>query len=227
VAGAIVSGPVVSGFVPAVLLAQGGGHNHVLDIGVNIGPVVLRIALLVVIPAVAGFALLRGFLAEPGRRDLAAVVGCAGGGVVLELMLSGGLTMSERVVPLLLALLAVPLYLVLSRDPRFVPAVGWVRRCAPWVFWPLGILAAERFARAWLAGGGTARTETLLHTGVVLALVAMAWFAVSRPRRAGVGIGVQLGAVALAMALIVGAGQVTVPRDTAAVPGAASVAPQR
>lgn len=218
---------VAGSVVPAVLLAQGGGHDHVLDVGVNIGPVGLRIALLVAIPAVAGFALLRGFLAEPGRRGLAAVVACAGGGVVLELMLSGGLNLPVRVVPLLLALLAVPLYLALSRDSRFAPAVGWVRRCAPWVFWPLGILAAAQFARAWLAGAATARTGTLLHTGVVLALVAMAWFAVARPRRAGTGIGVQLGAVALAMALIVGAGQVTVPRDTGAVPGAASVAPQR
>lgn len=212
--------------VPAVLLAQGGGHNHVLTVGVNIGPLVLRIALLVAIPVVAGFALLRGFLAEPDRRGIAAVVACAGGAVVLELMLSGGLNLPVRVVPLLLALLAASLYLALSRDPRYAPAVGWVRRCAPWVFWPLGILAAVQFARAWL-GGETARNETLLHTGVVLALVAVAWFAVSRPRRAGAGIGVQLGAVALALALIAGAGQAMVLRGAEPVPDAALLVPQK
>jgi len=213
--------------VPAILLAQGGGHDHVLDIGVNFGPLALRVALLVAIPVVAGFALLRGFLAEPDRRGIAAVIACAGGAVVLELMLSGGLALPVRVVPLLLALPAAALYVALSRDPRFAPAVGWARRCAPWVFWPLGVLAAAQFAQAWLAGGGTDRTETLLHTGVVLALVAMAWFAVSRPRRAGTGIGVQLGAVALAMALIVGAGQATVLRDADSVPDVASLVPQK
>lgn len=216
----------VGSAVPAVLLAQGGGHDHVLTVGVSIGPLVLRVALLAMIPVVAGFALLRGFLAEPGRGGLAAVVACAGGATVLELMLAGGLNLPARVVPLLLALLAAPLYLVLSRDPRFAPAVGGVRRWAPWVFWPVGVLAAEQFARAWLAGDWTARTETSLHTGVVLALVAMAWFAVARPRHAAATFGVQLGAVALAMALIAGAGQAMVLRDAESVPGVASLVSQ-
>lgn len=195
---------------PAVLSAQGGGHGHVLDVGVSIGPLVLRVALLAVVPAVAGFALLRGFLAEPGRRVPAAVIACACGAAVLELMLSGGLNLSERWVPLLLALLVLPLYLALSRDPRFTPAVGAARRFAPWVFWPVAVLAVDQFARAWLAGVAPARMETLLHTGVVLALVALAWFAVVRTRSLLWTVGVRLGAAALAMALIAGAAQATV-----------------
>ena len=191
------------------VLAQGGGHGHVLTVGVSIGPVVLRIALLVVVPVVAGFALLRGFLAEPGERVPAGVIMCASGAVVLELMLSGGLNLSERMVPLLLAGLAVPLYLALSRDPRFAVAVGVGRRCAPWVFWVVAGFAAVQFAFAWLGGVGAPRAATLLHTGVVLALVALAWFVVARTRRPVGTVGVRVGAAALAMALIAGAGQAT------------------
>ncbi|MFI7677468.1 DUF6239 family natural product biosynthesis protein [Actinophytocola sp. NPDC049390] len=197
-------------FVPATLMAQGGGHDHVLTVGVSIGPLVLRIALLAAVPVVAGFALLRGFLAEPDRRALAAVIGFAGGAAVLELLLSGGLNLSQRLVPVLLGLLAVPLYLVLSRDPRFARAVGRARRFAPWVFWPAAAFAGEQFVLAWLAGADD--TATALHTGVVLALVALAWFAVAAPRRAASTLGVRLGAALLAAALIAGAGQATVLR---------------
>jgi hypothetical protein len=190
---------------PAVLLAQGGGHGHVLTIGVSIGPTVLRMALLAAIPVVAGFALLRGFLAEPDRRTRTAVIATAGGAVVLELLLSGGLDLSERLVPLMLALIVVPLYLVRSRDPRFAPAVDVARRCAPWIFWPAAAGAAALFARAWLADAGPERTETLLHTAVVVALVALAWCTVVRA-----GWSLRLGGGALAMVLMAGAAQATV-----------------
>lgn len=212
---------MISDTVPAVLLAQGGGHNHVLTVGVSIGPTVLRIALLVAVPAVAGFAVLRGFLAEPDRRSLSTVIAVAGGATVIELLLSGGLNLSERLVPLLLALLAVPLYLVLSRDSRFAPAVDRARRLAPWLFWPAAALAAAQFAGAWFAGAGTARTATLLHTGVVLALVALAWFAVSRTRRRASTVSVRLGAMALAMMLMLGAAQATVLHAAESAPAVA------
>jgi hypothetical protein len=204
---------------PVVLLAQGGGHGHELTVGVSVGPTFLRVALLVAVPAVAAFAVLRGFLAEPGRRSLAAVVATAGVAATLELLLSGGLNLSERWAPVLLALLAVPLYLVLSRDERFAPTVDRARRMAPWVFWPAAALAAQQFAQAWLTGAGPARAATMLHTGVVLALVAMAWFVVSRPRRAATTVSVRLGAGALAMVLIAGVGQAMVLRPAAPVPG--------
>lgn len=217
---------MLAGATPVILMAQGGGHDHVLTVGVNIGPIVLRVALLAAIPVVAGFALLRGFLTEPDRRSLTAVVATAGGAAVLELLLSGGLSLSERLVPLLLALLAVPLYLVRSRDPRFAPAVDRARRLAPWVFWPAAVLATGLFARAWLAGGGPAPTATLLHTGVVLALVALAWFAVSRTRRAAGTLSVRLGAGVLAMALVAAAAQAMVLRPADPVPDAERVVDQ-
>ena len=215
---------------PVVLLAQGGGHDHVLTVGVTIGPTVLRMALLVAVPAVAGFALLRGFLAEPDRRSLTAVLATGAGAAVLELMLSGGLSLSERFVPLLLALLAVPLYLARSRDRRFAPAVQRARRCAPWVFWPVAALAAGLFTRAWLGGAATtnattnatASQATLLHTGVVLALVALAWFAVARTRHAAGTLSMRLGAGVLAMALLAGAAHATVLRPVEPVAAAAA-----
>ncbi|GAB1511501.1 DUF6239 family natural product biosynthesis protein [Actinophytocola sp. KF-1] len=190
---------------PAVLLAQGGGHGHVLTVGVSIGPTVLRMALLAAIPVVAGFALLRGFLAEPDQRTRTAVIAAACGAVVLELLLSGGLDLSERLVPLVLALLVLPLYLVRSRDPRFTPAVDLARRFAPWIFWPAAVAAVGLFARAWLVRAEPARTETALHTGVVVALVALAWFTVARS-----GWRERLGGCALAMVLMAGAAQAMV-----------------
>ncbi|MDU0289343.1 DUF6239 family natural product biosynthesis protein [Saccharothrix longispora] len=192
--------------VPTALLAQGGGHDHVLSVGVSIGPLLLRLVLLATVSFVVGFGLLRGFLAEPDRRSLIGVIACAGGAAVMVLLLSGGLNVSERLVPLLLLLLALPLYLVLSRDPRFAAAVGAARRFAPWVFWPVAVLAVDQFARAWLSGA-VERAEILLHTGSALALVAMSWFAVSRTRRTAVAVGTRIGAAALSMVLIWGAAQ--------------------
>jgi hypothetical protein len=205
--------PALSVVMPA--LAQG-GHDHVLSVGVSIGPLVLRVVLLAAIPAVAGFALLRGFLAEPGRLPVATVVGVAGGAAVLELLLSGGLNLPRATVPLLLALLAAPLYLVLSRDPRFATAVGRARRFAPWVFWPAAALATVEFGRAWFAEG---RTATLLHTSVVLALVALAWFAVSQVRRPVV---LRVGAGVLALVLLAAGAQATLLRPAEPVPGVAA-----
>lgn len=206
---------------PAVLLGQDGGHDHVLTVGVSIGPTVLRVALLVAVPVVVAFALLRGFLDEPDRRSLTAVLAATGGAAVLELLLSGGLSLSQRLVPLLLALLAVPIYLARSHDPRFAPAVDRARRLAPLVFWPAAALAAGLFARAWLVGVETERTATLLHTGVVVALVALAWFAVARTRNAAGTVSTRLGAAVLAMALLAGAAHATVLRDAEPVPGVA------
>lgn len=212
--------------VPAVLLAQGGGHDHVLRVGVSIGPTVLRVGLLAAVPVVVAFALLRGFLTEPDRRTLTAVLGAAGGAAVLVLLLSGGLDFSQRLVPVLLALLTVPLYVARSRDPRFATAVGLARRCAPLIFWPATALAFWLFTRALLAGAGPERTATLLYTGVVIALVALSWFAVSRTRR-GVGtVSVRLGAAALALVLMAGVAQATVLRGAEpARPSAAESAP--
>ncbi|MGH3760478.1 DUF6239 family natural product biosynthesis protein [Actinophytocola sp.] len=202
-----------------VLLAQ--GHDHVLSVGVSIGPMVLRVALLAAVPVVAGFALLRGFLTEPGRPTAVAVTATAGGAAVVELLLSGGLNLPASLVPLLLVGLAVPLYLLLSTDERFAPAVGRARRLAPWVFGAAALLALTEFARSWLGQATPAVTATGLHTGVVLALVALAWFAVARPPGRLATAGVRVAAALLGVMLLAGAAHAVMlrpPEPTPAVP---------
>lgn len=204
--------------------AVGGEHHGHLDIGFSIGPVWLRVALLAAVLAVAGFAVLRGFLAEPDRRTTVAVVTAAGGAAALELLVSGGLALPERAVPLLLAALALPLYLALSRDPARAAVVGSARRLAPWVFWPAAVLAATRFGEAWLGRAERAQAATLLHTGVLLGLVAVAWFAVARPRRGGGVVVMRVGAGLLAAGLVAGVGQAVVSRPADPTPGLATTA---
>src|ERR1044071_5564300 len=100
------------------------GHGAHLDFGSGIGSMFLRIIVLGALPVVVGFVLLRGFLGEPSRRTTAWVIGAAAAVVGMELLLSGGLNLPEQVVPLLLAALALPMYLILSRDERFARPVG-------------------------------------------------------------------------------------------------------
>ena len=147
--------------------------------------------MLAAVPVVAGFALLRGFLAEPGRRTTVAVVATAGGATTLELLLSGGLNLS----------------------------VGLARRLAPWVFWPAGVLATVQLGTGWLGAVDPARAATLLHTGLVLGLVALAWFAVARPRGTGVTVTLRVGAALLAVGLVAGIAQAIVLRPVDPTPG--------
>ena len=186
-------------------LAQG-GHGHHLSIGIDIGPLILRMAVLAGVTTVAGFVLLRGFLAEPDRRTTAAAVGAAGGAATVELLLSGGLRLPEQLVPLLLLAIALPLYLVLSTDPRFARVVGLGRSLAPWLFAATSACALFWLASAWLAGASPGATATALHTGVVLALVALAWFVVARA-----GMTMRVAGAALASALILAATQAVGP----------------
>jgi hypothetical protein len=202
-------------------LAAGGEHAH-LDVGFSVGPLWLRVALLAAVLVVAGFALLRGFLAEPDRRTTVAVVTAAGVAAALELLLSGGLALPDQAVPLLLAAIALPLYLALSSDPARAAAVGVARRFAPWVFWPAAALAAIRFTQAWFGGADRAQFAPLLHAGVVLGLVAVAWFAVARPHR-GTGVLVmRISAGVLATGLVAGVGQAAVSRNADPAPGRAA-----
>jgi hypothetical protein len=192
-----------------------GGHDHVLTVGFSIGPLVLRLAVLVAVPVVACFAMLRGFLPEPDRRTTFGVVLAAGAATLVELLLSGGLRLPEQTVPLLLAALALPLYLIRSCDPRFAPFVARARAFAPWMFGLCAVLAAVELGRAWLDGAVTG-----LHTGVVLALVGLAWFAVARPRRL-VAV-VRVAAAAVGLAMIAATAQAVVLRPQEPVPGVAT-----
>jgi hypothetical protein len=206
--------------VVGVSLAVDGGHDHGLSFGPGIGPLVLRVALLGAVLVVSSFAFLRGFLAEQGRRTTLAVIGSAATGVLMELLLSGGLNLPQQVVPLLLAGLALPMYLVLSTDQRFAPAVARLRRLAPWVFVLTGSLALAEFARAWFTRTAPATSP---QTGVVFALLALAWYAIVRtPRRRAATLGVTTAAAGLAVVLLACAANVVAqslpePAEKAAV----------
>jgi hypothetical protein len=205
------------------LLMAAGDHGH-LDLGFSIGSLVLRVILLAVVPVVAAFAVLRGFLGEPSRVTTIAVSMAAATAAAMELLLSGGLNLPDQVIPLLLAALALPMYLVMSRDKRFAAAVGLGRRLAPLVCAVVAALAAVQFGRAWLADVDRDRTATLLHTGVLLGLVALVWFAVARPRGRGITVGLRVGAALLGMALLAGAAQAITMRAPDSVPGVATAA---
>ncbi|HEX6355004.1 DUF6239 family natural product biosynthesis protein [Actinophytocola sp.] len=194
-----------------------GQHGH-LDVGgFSLGPLWLRVLLLGAVLSTAAFAMLRGFLGEPNRRTTTAVLTATFGAAALELLLSGGLAVPEQTVPLLLAALAVPLYLALSQDPARATMVARARRYALWLFWPAAFLAAVRFGQAWLNGW----EPVLLHTGVVFGLVAVAWFTVAKPRKRGVMTS-RVGAGLLAVGLVGAVGQAVVTRPAEPTPGLAS-----
>lgn len=201
-----------------VAVGEHGGH---LNLGFSIGSLALRVILLAAVLAVAAFALLRGFLGRPGRFTTIAVTVAAVAAAAMELLLSGGLNLPDQVVPLLLLALALPLYLILSRDERFAAAVGFGRRSAPLVFAVVAVLAAVQFGRAVLFAAGAV---TALHTGVFLGLVALVWFAVADPLGRGITMGMRVGAAVLGVALLAGAAQAITARPPDPVPGVATKA---
>ena len=191
-----------------VLLSAVGEHGH-LDLGFSVGTLALRVLLLAAVPVVACFAFLRGFLPEPSRRTVVAVALAAATAVTMELLLSGQVNLPEQAVPLLLAGLALPVYLTLSRDERFAPAVAAGRRYAPIVFAVTAVLAGVQFTLALTAD---TRRATLLHTGVLLALVALVWFAIAQPRGRVVTVGVRVTAAVLGIGLLAATAQAIVLR---------------
>jgi hypothetical protein len=179
-------------------------HDHTLSVPVSIGPLVLRVALLVAVPAVAGSAMLRGFLGEPGRTAAAFVTGCAAAAVLLEFMLAGGMDFPSQLVLLVLAGLAAPMYLILSKDPRFGTLRGVLRRLAPWMVTVAAVLACVEFTRALLRIGDATAMAVVLPTGVVVALVGLSWFTVCGPGNRVAAVLVRIEAALLANAVLAG-----------------------
>jgi hypothetical protein len=205
-----------------ILLLAPGGHGH-LELGFSVGPLALRVVLLAAVPVVAAFAVLRGFLGEPSRSATVAVAMSAATAAAMVLLLSGGLNLPEQVIPLLLGALVLPMYLVMSRDERFAAAVALGRRLAPLVFGVVAVLAVVQFALAALADAGRERTAVLLHTGVLLGLVALVWFAIALPRGRGVTVGLRVSAAVLGVGLLAGTAQAVVMRAPDPVPASAPV----
>ncbi|WP_324925130.1 DUF6239 family natural product biosynthesis protein [Actinophytocola sp.] len=182
------------------MLAAALQHEHG-SVGIVIGPMALRVLLLSAVMVVAAFAALRGFTGPPAHRTAVWVWSAAAAVVVVELLLSGGLDVPRRVIPLVLAATAAPAYAIFSRDRRWAVARGALRTAAPWLCGAAATLAAVEFARAWLTATGDQRT-TLLHTGVQLAGVAVTWLVISHPRRGAASL--YTTAVALGMLLVAG-----------------------
>jgi hypothetical protein len=132
--------------------------------------------------------------------------------VILTLMLAGGIDIPAQAVVLVLAALAGPLFLILSRDKRFDPAIRRIRVLAPWMLSAAAAFALVEFGRAWLGDWAPDALAVVLYTGVMLALVGLSWFTVCEPRRRLVRVLVRIQAVVLAIALIGGTAQATVLR---------------
>jgi hypothetical protein len=184
--------------VAGTVVAQ---HDHGIGVPVTFGPLLLRVVLLIAVCAVAGFALLRGFLPTPERSTLRWVAVLAPVAVVLELMLAGGFALPSQVAVLALGLLFVPGYLAISQrdsDPA--------RRAVPFVLALTAGLALVQFGRAWLGGG----PEVLLHTGLIVAVTGLSWLTVGLPRPRLARVGVLALAYVLATAVLAGAAQATV-----------------
>ncbi len=180
-------------------------HDHTIGVPVVLGPLILRVVLLVAVFAVAGFAMMRAFLGEPGRPTAAVVTISAGVAVLFEFMLGGALDFPQQVAVLVLASIALPIYLALSQSPGAATALRHARRFAPWIVAATATLAFVEFARAW---AGSWR-PSLLHTGLVFALVGMSWLTVGVPRARLANVAVLAIAAILATATIGGAGYAT------------------
>ncbi|WP_436497433.1 DUF6239 family natural product biosynthesis protein [Actinokineospora sp. HUAS TT18] len=178
-------------------------HEHTISVPISIGPLTLKIALLYAVPAVAGFALLRGFLGAPSRRTAAFVCSGAAVAVVMELILAGKLDVPNQVAFLAFVAGVFPAFHAIAPVSR--PLDPHVVRIAPFVLVTAGSVACVELVRAW-SGGGT----QLLHSGVILAVAGLAWLPlVGSPGRV-VRFAVFPAAGLLALALLAAATQATV-----------------
>ncbi|MGW5054321.1 DUF6239 family natural product biosynthesis protein [Actinokineospora sp. NPDC004072] len=151
--------------------------NHVIDVPFDIGPLALKIAVLVALPAVGGFAMLRGFLGRPERMTSCFVAVCAAVAVSLELLLAGGFALPPIAVPLSLAAAGGPVYLAFANRevPRFVQ---W---SAPVVVVVAAAVAGWAFATGWLGAPPGAERGDSLHTGMIVAFAGLAWLTLGLP----------------------------------------------
>jgi hypothetical protein len=202
--------PPVRQLVALAAGVQSGGHQHDLSVPVHIGPLALRILLLLAIPTVAGFALLRPFLPQPDRTTKMLVCVSSATVVLLDLMLAKGIDIPARTVPLLLVANAGPLFATFSRDPRRAGAVRLADRIAPWMLTLVGCLAFVTFAGVWLGGTPPAAQYGRLSTGTVLAVTGLAWLTRCRLRTRLGRVLVQTEAATLAIAVIGSLAQATI-----------------
>jgi hypothetical protein len=193
-------------------------HDHDISVPVSIGPLVLRVILLAAVPAVAGFAILRAFLPEPGPTTVTWVAVLAEIAVLLECMLADSLDIPARAAVALFVALGVPIYLAVSRD-QADRVTRHARRIAPWVLSLACGGALVEFARGWL--GPSSPTAAMLHTGLILALTGLSWLTVGLPRSRVARAAIQFQSAVLAVAMVAAAGHATVLRSDSPAPQAA------
>ncbi|ONI89785.1 hypothetical protein ALI22I_15010 [Saccharothrix sp. ALI-22-I] len=148
------------------------GHDHVVTVPFNIGPLLLRVAVLVAVCTVTAFGMVRAFLPQYGRREAALVAGTASAAILLELMLATRVSLPSQVVVLLLFATAMPVWLILARDNVTLVRL---RNSAPWVASVTAVAALGVFAHASFTS-----SVTTSQTGVLAALAGLSWFAACR-----------------------------------------------
>ncbi|MGX7828613.1 DUF6239 family natural product biosynthesis protein [Actinokineospora sp. 24-640] len=156
-------------------LAQ--GHGHTLEVPISIGPLVLKLAVLTALPAVAGYALMRGFLDAPGKGTAAFVAVSAAVAVSMELLLATGFALPPIAAVLALAAVTAPVYLAFA-DRQPPPLL---RRAAPGVLLATAAVAGWVFARAWLSTPPGAERTVILHTGMIIAFAGLGWLTLTLP----------------------------------------------
>lgn len=172
-------------------------HDHTFGVPVLIGPLILRIVLLVAVCTVTGAAMMRAFLGKPNRATAAAVTTSAAVALLFELMLATGFDLPDQVAVLIIAGTAFPLVLAFSRPPNAATATRYAEQFAPWV---ITIAAAGTLVEF-------VRGQT--HTAIMLALVGLSWYTFGLPRWRPGSVAVRILGTALAGATIAGTGFAT------------------
>lgn len=175
-------------------------HGHELDVGVFLGTTSLRVLLLGVVSLVAGYVLLRPFLADYGARPRW-ISAAAGAGILLSLLLATGTTMPRQALALLVVGAVVPIYATWRES-----APAGLPRAAPFVLAAAGVGAAALFVRGLLDGAGPEAVPAL-YDGLVLALLGLSWYPLCGHRSRSGAVS-STGAWLLAAATVAGAGQV-------------------
>ncbi|MDA3646993.1 DUF6239 family natural product biosynthesis protein [Saccharopolyspora indica] len=163
-----------------------GPHDHLITFDTTTGPLWLWVLLVLGSIAVAGFGVVRPFLGRQGRATVIGVTATAAGTGLLQLLLTEGLDLPQQAALLVLLLLAVPVLVARQRDPRFEKAARRARRAAPVVVLLAAVGASVEFARAW---SGAGEQTSSLHTGLVIALAGLSWFAICAARSRPVAVG--------------------------------------
>lgn len=158
-------------------------HDHTITFGFTTGSDWVRTVVVCGALLVTASAFVRPFVPDAGRSARIAVTAVAGGVLLLLLLLADGLDMPQQAVAAVLAVAAVPL--AVARHRTVTPIAARARGTAPWMVGAAGTLATVELVRMVLSAGDPAEAARLVHTSIVLGLLALSWLTVGHPRRPG------------------------------------------